>query len=207
MPLRWSVSDDQGVALACPRLLLISPGQTVFCRAGAQAQAGQYENLGTATGTSPTGAEVSDSDPSHYFGARAELDIEKSTNGIDADVGPGPQIAVGDPVTWTYVVTNPGNVPIADVAVDDDQAGVSPAFVGGDDDSDGLLDPGETWTFEATGTATAGQYENTGTVTGTDPQGLGLQRHRPLPLLRRPTPRSTSRSRPTAPTPTTRPGR
>ena len=174
MPLRWSASDDQGVALACPRLLSISPGQTVFCRAGAPAQAGQYENLGTATGTSPTGAEVSDTDPSHYFGARAELDIEKSTNGIDADVGPGPQIPVGDPVTWTYVVTNPGNVPIADVAVDDDQAGVSPAFVSGDDDSDGVLDPSETWTFEATGTATAGQYENTGTATGTDPQGLGL---------------------------------
>ena len=174
MALRWSASDDQGVALACPRPVFIFPGQTIICRGGAQAKAGQYENTGTATGTTPTGTEVTDADPSHYFGARAELEIEKSTNGIDADVGPGPQIPVGDPVTWTYVVTNPGNVAIADVAVDDDQAGVNPAFVGGDDDSDGLLDPSETWTFEATGTATAGQYENTGTATGTDPQGLGL---------------------------------
>ena len=165
--------DDQGEVPACPRPI-ITPGQSITCTATGEAQAGQYENLGTATGTSPTGIEVTDTDPSHYFGVRSELDIEKSTNGIDADVGPGPQIAVGDPVTWTYVVTNPGNVPIGDVAVDDDQAGVSPAFVGGDDDSDGLLDPDETWTFEATGTATAGQYENTGTATGTDPQGLGL---------------------------------
>ena len=172
--LRWSASDDQGVALACPRLVFIFPGQTIICRGGAQAQAGQYENTGTATGTTSTGTEVTDADPSHYFGARAELAVQKSTNGIDADVGPGPQVPVGDPVTWTYVVTNPGNVAIADVAVADDQAGVNPAFVGGDDDSDGLLDPSETWTFEATGTATAGQYENTGTATGTDPQGLGL---------------------------------
>ena len=172
--LRWSASDDQGVALACPRLVFIFPGQTIICRGGARAQAGQYENTGTATGTTTTGTEVTDTDPSHYFGARAELAIQKSTNGIDADVGPGPQVPVGDPVTWTYTVTNPGNVAIADVAVDDDQAGVNPAFVGGDDDSDGLLDPSETWTFEATGTATAGQYENTGTATGTDPQGLGL---------------------------------
>ena len=29
-------------------------------------------------------------------------------------------MTVGDPVTWTYVVTNPGNVPIANVAVTDD---------------------------------------------------------------------------------------
>ena len=172
--LRWSASDDQGVALACPRLVFIFPGQTIICRGGARAQAGQYENTGTATGTTTTGTEVTDTDPSHYFGVSSALEIQKSTNGIDADVGPGPQVPVGDPVTWTYTVTNPGNVAIADVAVDDDQAGVNPAFVGGDDDSDGLLDPSETWTFEATGTATAGQYENTGTATGTDPQGLGL---------------------------------
>ena len=104
------------------------------------------------------------------------------------------------------MVTNPGNVPIGDVAVDDDQAGVSPAFVSGDDDSDGLLDPVETWTFEATGTATAGQYENTGTATGTDPQGLGLSATDPSHYFGVGS-RSRSRSRPTAPTPTTRPGR
>ena len=100
--------------------------------------------------------------------------IEKSTNGADADNPTGPLIAVGDPVTWTYVVTNPGNAPIADVTVTDDQAGVDPAFQGGDTDGDGLLDPSETWTYEATGTATEGQYENFGTVTGTDPLGTGL---------------------------------
>ena len=60
------------------------------------------------------------------------------------------------------MVTNPGNVPIADVEVTDDQAGVDPAFQGGDTDGDGLLDPSETWTYEATGTATEGQYENIG---------------------------------------------
>ena len=39
------------------------------------------------------------------------------------------------------MVTNPGNVPIADVAVTDDHAGVNPVFQGGDADGDELLDP------------------------------------------------------------------
>ena len=130
MALRWSASDDQGVALACPRLVFIFPGQTIICRGGARAQAGQYENTGTATGTTSTGTEVSDSRPLPLLRRPRELDVQKSTNGIDADVGPGPQVPVGDPVTWTYVVTNPGNVPIADVAVADDQAGVNPGLRG-----------------------------------------------------------------------------
>ena len=72
------------------------------------------------------------------------------------------------------MVTNTGNAPIADVTVTDDQAGVDPAFQAATTDGDGLLDPSETWTYEATGTATEGQYENFGTVSGTDPLGTGL---------------------------------
>src|SRR5262249_27461788 len=70
--------------------------------------------------------------------------------------------------TWTYIVTNPGNVSVHDVAVTDDH-GVTPAFQGGDTDHDGNLDPGETWTYTGTGTATIGQYANIATVTGVAP--------------------------------------
>jgi uncharacterized repeat protein (TIGR01451 family) len=38
------------------------------------------------------------------------IDIQKSTNGKDADAAPGPLIPVGNSVDWTYVVTNTGNV-------------------------------------------------------------------------------------------------
>ena len=78
------VTDDQGVAVSCPQTTL-APDASMTCTAPAgTAEPGQYENLATATATG-TGGTVRDSDPSHYFGAEPSIDIEKSTNGADAD--------------------------------------------------------------------------------------------------------------------------
>ena len=60
-------------------------------------------------------------DPSNHLGVVVAIDIEKLTNGNqadganDADV---PQIAPGDPVTWSYVVTNTGDVAFDEADVD-----------------------------------------------------------------------------------------
>ena len=85
------------------------------------------------------------------------IDIEKSTNGEDADTPTGPVIAVGSPVTWTYVVTNDGLLPLTNVAVNDSDLGVitCPAT---------SLEVAESMTCTANGTAVAGQYANTGFV-------------------------------------------
>lgn len=99
------------------------------------------------------------------------LTIEKATNGQDADTPTGPYIRVGDPVTWIYVVGNTGQVTATNVTVTDNIAGVTPVYVSGDTGDDGQLVPGEVWTFQATGTAIAGQYSNIGTVQGTAPDG------------------------------------
>ena len=90
------------------------------------------------------------------------IDIEKATNGEDADSVTGPEIEVGATVTWTYVVTNTGDADLADVAVTDDKLGAI-CTVG-----DLAVDASATCT--ATGTAALGQYANEGTVTGTDPR-------------------------------------
>jgi uncharacterized repeat protein (TIGR01451 family) len=44
------------------------------------------------------------------------ITIDKTTNGSD-----GPTILIGQPISWTYVVTNTGNVDLTDVSVTDDQ--------------------------------------------------------------------------------------
>ena len=85
------------------------------------------------------------------------IEIEKSTNGIDADTAPGPSIPVGDPVTWEYVVTNTGNATLTNVAVTDDKGVVVTC-------PQDTLAPGESMSCVATGTAVAGQYSNIGIV-------------------------------------------
>ena len=74
-----------------------------------------------STGVDPFGTPVSDTDPSHYFGAAPGIDIEKATNGSDADHPPGPFMPVGGAVTWTYVVTQRGQRRLTGVTVTDDR--------------------------------------------------------------------------------------
>ncbi len=160
-----ALSDNQLGAVTCPEDTL-PVGGMMTCTAAGTSIRGQYANTATVTGIDGAQQTVSDTDPSHYFGYLLQIDIEKATNGEDADTPTGPYIPVGDPVTWTYVVTNPGDFHIGDVVVTDDQ-GVTPVLQGGDSNGDAFLDPGEIWTYQATGSSTAGQYANTATVTGT----------------------------------------
>jgi uncharacterized repeat protein (TIGR01451 family) len=165
-----TVTDDQGEDVSCPKNTL-SVGETMTCTASGIATAGQYGNVGTVTGTPPVGSNVTSNDPSHYFGVQPSVVIKKFTNGHDADEQPGLFVPVGSAVTWTYIVTNTGNVPLTDVAVTDNVAGVTPLFVSGDTNNNSVLDVGEVWIYEATGIAIVGQYGNIGTVIGTTPTG------------------------------------
>ena len=196
-----TVTDDQGVVVSCPKNTL-AVGEVMTCTASGIATAGQYANMGMVTGTPPSGINVIAVDPSHYFGVSPGIAIKKYTNGEDADTPTGPQIPVGGAVTWTYVVTNTGNEILPNVTVIDDK-GVAVSCL---KDS---LDVGEVMTCTASGTATAGQYANIGTVTGTPPlvrMSLPPTQATTMAILSR-RPASRSRSTPTAKMPTRRPGR
>ena len=98
------------------------------------------------------------------------IDIEKSTNGEDADEPIGPTVLAGDPVTWEYMVTNTGNVVLNQIQVTDDQEGPV-------DCPKSTLQPDESMTCTKSGAApvdvpAAGFfYENLAEVTGTPPSG------------------------------------
>ncbi|RWD21045.1 MAG: hypothetical protein E5V63_29390 [Mesorhizobium sp.] len=138
---------------------------------------GDYSNIGTASGsfTDDAGhtATPQDTDPSSYFGADPHITLDKKTNGVDH----GLNIFQGQPVTWTYDVKNDGNVALSNVVVTDDNgtpgigddfhpaAILSGGFNSGDANQNGLLDVGETWHYQATGTAQLGGYVNNATAT------------------------------------------
>jgi uncharacterized repeat protein (TIGR01451 family) len=151
------VSDDQGVTVTCPQTSL-AVGESMTCTGTGTAQVGQYANIGTATGlVGPVG--VTASDPSHYFGqAAAVLTLVKATNGQDANAPPGPVVAVGDPIAWSYTVTNIGADNLTDVTVTDDQ-GVTVTC------PQTTLSAGESMVCTASGIALPAQYANLGIAT------------------------------------------
>jgi uncharacterized repeat protein (TIGR01451 family) len=84
------------------------------------------------------------------------------------------QAHVGDNITYTYTVTNPGNTPLSNVSVTDDKI-EDVTYQSGDTNGDGRLGTRETWVFTATYTITAEDESplvNTATVSGTDALGL-----------------------------------
>ena len=126
------------------------------------------------------GDQVCDTDPSHYFGeepgGEPGIDVEKATNGEDADSPPGPTVPLYDAVcastvspfetlaercvpvaqvTWTYVVTNTGSVPLGGITVVDDKIGsiTCPKT---------SLAPGESMTCTATGAGPGGPVREPG---------------------------------------------
>jgi len=160
------VVDNQIGAITCPATTL-DPGQSMTCTASGIARAGQYKNIATATATDILGNQLTAEDISHYFGYTSGIDIEKSTNGEDADSPPGPSIPVGELVTWRYQVTNTGDDTLTGITVSDDKLGLITC-------PKNTLGPGQSMTCEVSGTATLGQYANLAKVTAKDSTGNQL---------------------------------
>jgi hypothetical protein len=77
----------------------------------------------------------------------------------------------GDNLTYTYLVSNEGDVPLANISLTDNKAG-PPEYISGDENTEGSLDNNETWVFTAVYTVKddeTGQLSNEAIVTGTGP--------------------------------------
>lgn len=169
-----SVNGASAVAASCSSADVTSPGSTTCTLEIEEPPAGDIDLGASLTATSEYGGEVTATTSSSYFGVDSGMAVDARTNGVDG----GPEvlfIPVGDPVTWTYIVTNTGNAELSGVSVLDDQ-GVAVGSPSGDTDIDGKLDAGETWIYTApVGTAIAGPYTNTATASAIDVLGSSVQ--------------------------------
>ncbi|MEM7530773.1 MAG: SdrD B-like domain-containing protein [Chloroflexota bacterium] len=116
-------------------------------------------NTATAAGLDPNGDPVQDTDTA---------DVDTIDPGIMVEVTPDQTtVPPGTDVTYTYNVTNEGDVPLDNVQLSDDVC--SPVtFVSGDTNNDNILDLDETWVYTCTTTINE-DTTNVATVTGDDP--------------------------------------
>ena len=130
---------------------------------------------------------------------RPGIQIKKTADPIELPAG-------GGDVTYTYKVSNVGNVALSNVVVSDDKC-APVTMTGGDTNHDTKLDLDETWTFTCSATLTE-TTTNIGTVTGwhgdtkvEDKDDATVTVAEPTPT---PTPTATPTQEPT-PTPTATP--
>ncbi|HEX9765521.1 MAG TPA: hypothetical protein VGA36_02070, partial [Nitriliruptorales bacterium] len=126
---------------------------------------GPIDNVVTASGVSPDGQEVSDTaDATVPLAFSPSVSLTKT-----ADVD---SASPGDVVTYTYVITNTGDVTLTNVDLNDDVLG---AIIGLNGVSPLTLAPGESITTRVSQTVTEadlpGPIVNTAVTTGTPPVG------------------------------------
>ena len=157
----------------------IAPGQIATAEGTltitqAQVDAGRVVNTATATGTPPRGADPisAESPESVVPTAAAGPALTVSDSGA---LAPGATGVAGDSVTWTYVLTNSGNVSLSAVSLADALPGVgAPEYVW--TTPVGELAPGDSVTATATYTLTQADIDAgavTSLVSGTGTPQVG----------------------------------
>ena len=159
----------------CPTTTL-APGASVSCTATypvtqADVDEGSVTNTATASGSGPTGARITSGASSAIVSATRtrELTLVKSAS-------PTTVTAVGDPVQYSFLVTNSGNVTLSGVTIAETAfSGTGP--VPAATCPTVALAPGAALTCTATypvtqGDIDAGSVSNTATATATGPSGI-----------------------------------
>jgi uncharacterized repeat protein (TIGR01451 family) len=166
-------------AIDCP-VTTLAPGASTECTATytvtqADIDAGKVTNTATATGTSPSGAGVTSPPDSATVPASQvpELALVKTVSPSAPS-----SFRVGQVVTYSFAVTNTGNVTVHGIAIDE-TAFSGTGSLSAIDCPVTTLAPNASTTCTATYTLTtadidAGKVTNTATATGTSPSGAGV---------------------------------
>ena len=186
-PLRNIVVDDDIIGpIGLPTNTLAVGQSTNATVVGTVNAHGQYANLATVYGDF-AGIPVKDDDPSHYIvpQPRPDIQIVKTTSDGLGGWMDGPLLNTNVSVTWRYVVTNIGDVPLTGINVSDNKEGdISSGHSLGISGSftvtkDGTTVPSGSYTNLAT---VVGYYENT-QVDDTDPSNYRTRPPVDVPAL------------------------
>lgn len=164
-----AVLDPTATGIACV-LTTLAPRDQTTCSAShmvtlGDINAGSVINTASVVGTPPRGAEtapVSSNTVTVPAIQSSGLSVAKAADRMSAS-------RVGDLITYTFTVTNSGNVTINNIAIADPKTTMPTCLVT-------TLDPGASTTCQATKSATqadldAGTLVNQATVNGTGPSG------------------------------------
>jgi len=162
-----SVTDDLEGPISLAKTTLIpgeaTSGTAQYTVTQADIDAGSRQNVATATGNPPIGDPVTDTDDETVtFPQNPAIQVVKTSNATGSN-------QVRDVITFTYEVTNTGDVTLTNVSVTDDLEGpISLAKT--------TLTPGEVTTGTAQHTVTqddidAGSRQNVATAAGNPPIG------------------------------------
>ena len=130
----------------------LAPGASITCAAThtvsqADVDAGHY--LNTACVDDGQGGAAQACANKDIPGSQTPHIALVKTNNADGTLPPS-----GADVTYTYVVTNDGNVSLTNVNLTDDKCAVGTSH-SGDDTDPGVLNVGESWTFQCTASITS----------------------------------------------------
>jgi uncharacterized repeat protein (TIGR01451 family) len=164
---RIALADSPLGMITCPDTTL-APGESMTCTAAyittqADVDRGDVENAAVVTGRPPAGPPVTDADTEAVPAIRRpQIDLVKSA--FPADYG-----TAGEQITYTYTVTNSGNVTLHNVALTDSRLGAVACLTA-------TLAPGQSTTclgYHLTTQADvdAGQITNAAIVAGDPPTG------------------------------------
>ena len=175
-----TVADAKVGPVTCPTGAL-APGATVSCTprtytlTQADVDAGVVNNTATTTGTTPSGARLTASDSTATpVAAQPTIVLDKTAGAITDIDGNGNSTDAGDTITYTFAVTNTGNVTLNPVVVADPKVGPVTC-------PSGALAPGATVNCAAVTYAMtqadvdSGAVNNTATATGTPPAGTPVR--------------------------------
>ncbi|MFT4051270.1 MAG: hypothetical protein QM677_03360, partial [Microbacterium sp.] len=162
-------SGDEGI---------LAPGESAtgtatYTTTQADVDAGAVVNVATATGVTPDDESVTAADPATVqVSSTPAITVEK-TGVLDGDA------VAGGTVTYSFTVTNTGNVTLTDVSLTDALTGGAVALAGWSG-GEGILAPGESVTGAATYTLTqadvdAGSVANSATASGVSSGGVPVE--------------------------------